>query len=894
MTQINKFERKQSKKYLERDFAEIQYTQWEINKIICIECEDSGKQLLYYCYEQLDKILEDNQKEPLKKKKQEVEKSGQRGLYCLKTQFQIKGERKVRLIGDGQENLENQNEDRKKNIIKALKSIYRQYTRIQIKFQFIIIYSYFTYSKYGKKIQQFKVFFIDILLNGSNSFKSRQTNFFKYYIMFYIQYYLNFYIHCMIEGCQQFLMITIILNLQEKFRIFNLIKLLISPYKLNCFLNLYSMILLFDVLLFNIDPLLAITFQQLVYLHLYSQIRPFDISSSLTIFVGRSYFGRTSQNTINLLQINIQKLLSFEKQNSNRAQKARRTLSNKKGKFHKFLQIKYNYIIKLLKKQLLLMNSNDIEMLKKEEPMNNIDKYQIMEETQTFNTQKFQDENSRKILVKLIYLANQGIYFSEWEVEQLFFRITKLFQSNNSRLRQMVYKTLKIIMPQNHSHIILQFVVKDLNSDNQWFRVQALKFIPFIQSEQHIQQMERFLHQVLITYTKALLDTNLLISSQALVLGIHIVNKFPIFVGKWLFEVIQRLDEPKQNIENHALILLHEIRKRNPAQFIKILIELTHKPLQQLTQLQLIKFVQENMSNLEHHQKNLLVEYVMQLGNNTDLMIFFQSAQLQLNVQEIENDKLEPIISCLYGQLSHFEKNLEKFSSLHLIEKLIRYPGRQNLLDDKIILYIKALAFLYHFSISQKSLLIQARLYGDSAAIQLKKLFEQINVIQWQAYFLDGLLELIIMYPCYGQLALNFLQLVNMEYENIILATVAINIVEKVVIDQQQEIKIHLDTFLDIMSSSLDLKQQFQVIKIVSKQLLNISINELENQKITQIYDFIKEKFGNDEFQFPNHQLITFLTQNIINQQYLNNQIIINYGEKYNPKQLNFSKEEKQ
>ncbi|KAM3147045.1 hypothetical protein pb186bvf_000761 [Paramecium bursaria] len=224
-------------------------------------------------------------------------------------------------------------------------------------------------------------------------------------------------------------------------------------------------------------------------------------------------------------------------------------------------------------------------MLKREEPMYNLDKYQIMNETQTFNNQKFQDENSRKTLVKLIYLANQGNCFSEQEAEQLFFRITKLFQSNNSRLRKMIYTTLKVnYFGEFQDNYAAKICSYNLNGDNQWFRVQALKFIPFIQSEQHIQQMERFLHQ-------ALLDTNLLISRQALVLGIHIVNKFPIFVGKWLFEVIQRLDEPKQNIEYHALILLHEIKKRNPAQFIKILIELTHKPLQPLTQLLLIKFV---------------------------------------------------------------------------------------------------------------------------------------------------------------------------------------------------------------------------------------------------------------------------------------------------------------
>ena len=67
-----------------------------------------------------------------------------------------------------------------------------------------------------------------------------------------------------------------------------------------------------------------------------------------------------------------------------------------------------------------------------------------MTESLSFNDLKINDENSRIILVKLIFLLNKGVRFSDYEVEQLFFRITKSFQSSNVKLRQMTYKSLKV------------------------------------------------------------------------------------------------------------------------------------------------------------------------------------------------------------------------------------------------------------------------------------------------------------------------------------------------------------------------------------------------------------------------------------------------------------------
>ena len=85
-----------------------------------------------------------------------------------------------------------------------------------------------------------------------------------------------------------------------------------------------------------------------------------------------------------------------------------------------------------------------------------------MTESLSFNDLKINDESSRIILVKLIFLINKGERFSDDEIELLYFRITKLFQSSNVKLRQMTYKSLKVIdilifkmiMPSKYYHLI--------------------------------------------------------------------------------------------------------------------------------------------------------------------------------------------------------------------------------------------------------------------------------------------------------------------------------------------------------------------------------------------------------------------------------------------------------
>ncbi|KAM3147050.1 hypothetical protein pb186bvf_000766 [Paramecium bursaria] len=474
-----------------------------------------------------------------------------------------------------------------------------------------------------------------------------------------------------------------------------------------------------------------------------------------------------------------------------------------------------------------------------------------MKETQTFNYSKFSDENSRIILVKLIYLVNQGIQFNEQEVEQLVFRITKLFQSNNSRLRVLTYKTIKMIMPQKYIHILIQCLTKDLMSDVPWIKLQALKFIPFLQNEQYINQVERFVRD-------ALIDTNQSIQSTALIVGIHIVNKFPILVGKWLFEVLQSMDQRKQTQQHHALILLHEIKKSNRAQFIQIMIMLIKNPQPSLIQFQIIRFIKEIQPILQSQEQKVFLTYLLEQMNNSDSKIFFESALILIHNQEIKNIELEPLKARLKTILTQTDKQayIEKFSTFNLLEKLLKIKGRLNLF----------LRFLLSYCIAQKSLGISINLYHNGG-FDLKTLFDSVDIKQCKCNFLNGLHELIRYYPAYGQLVLNFIQLIMIQLSDRLLVNVVLKLIEQIIMDSNKNIQNALETLFKVCEQLPDQKQEFEVIRIICRYCFDIQIEQLEYSQISLCYNFLKNQILNEikEYQKITQEEYDLIRKEIIN-----------------------------
>ena len=67
-----------------------------------------------------------------------------------------------------------------------------------------------------------------------------------------------------------------------------------------------------------------------------------------------------------------------------------------------------------------------------------------MQERRIFNETPLSPKKAYLLLTKILYLLTQGEQLTQNEATELFFAITKLFQSKDIPLRRQVFLTLKV------------------------------------------------------------------------------------------------------------------------------------------------------------------------------------------------------------------------------------------------------------------------------------------------------------------------------------------------------------------------------------------------------------------------------------------------------------------
>lgn len=83
------------------------------------------------------------------------------------------------------------------------------------------------------------------------------------------------------------------------------------------------------------------------------------------------------------------------------------------------------------------------------------------------------------------------------EATDVFFSVTKLYQSKDANLRRMVYLVIKEVCPSSDEVIIItSSLMKDMNSKTELYRSNAIRVLCSITDSQLLLQIERYLKQV--------------------------------------------------------------------------------------------------------------------------------------------------------------------------------------------------------------------------------------------------------------------------------------------------------------------------------------------------------------------------------------------------------------
>ncbi|KAL5987058.1 hypothetical protein ACLOJK_041054 [Asimina triloba] len=139
------------------------------------------------------------------------------------------------------------------------------------------------------------------------------------------------------------------------------------------------------------------------------------------------------------------------------------------------------------------------------------------------------------------------------EATEVFFAVTKLFQSKDTGLRRMIYLMIKELSPSADEVIIVtSSLMKDMNNKTDVYRANAIRVLCRITDGALLTQIERYLKQ-------AIVDKNPVVASAALVSGVHLLQTNPEIVQRWSNEVQEAVQSRAALVQFHALELLQQL-----------------------------------------------------------------------------------------------------------------------------------------------------------------------------------------------------------------------------------------------------------------------------------------------------------------------------------------------
>ncbi|KAK1287918.1 Coatomer subunit gamma-2 [Acorus calamus] len=300
-------------------------------------------------------------------------------------------------------------------------------------------------------------------------------------------------------------------------------------------------------------------------------------------------------------------------------------------------------------------------------PFLGIEKGAVLQEARVFNDPQLDPRRCSQVITKLLYLLNQGETFTKVEATEVFFAVTKLFQSKDTGLRRMVYLMIKELSPSADEVIIVtSSLMKDMNSKTDMYRANAIRVLCRITDGTLLTQIERYLKQ-------AIVDKNPVVSSAALVSGVHILQTNPEIVKRWSNEVQEAVQSRAALVQFHALALLHQIRQNDRLAVSKLVTSLTRGTVRSpLAQCLLIRYtsqvIRESSQNSQTGDRPFY-DYLEACLRHKAEMVIFEAARAITELSGVTSRELTPAITVLQLFLSS-SKPVLRFAAVRTLNKV--------------------------------------------------------------------------------------------------------------------------------------------------------------------------------------------------------------------------------
>lgn len=308
-------------------------------------------------------------------------------------------------------------------------------------------------------------------------------------------------------------------------------------------------------------------------------------------------------------------------------------------------------------------------------PYHHLEKATVLQECRIFHDSAVVTQNPRRccqMITKLLFLLVKGDTFTSAEVTEVFFGVTKLFQSDDVNLRRMMYLFIKEIAETCNPDdviIVTSSLTKDMNTGEDLYRANSMRVLAQIIDATMLGAIERYLKQ-------AIVDRNAFVASSALMAGARLFQNCPEVVRRWINEVQESVNSSADMVQFHALSLLYKIKQHDRLAVSKTVQQLSKGSLRSpLATCLLIRYtttlIREDINSTNAKASYQFLETCLRHKSE---MVIYEAAKAICGLPGVDRNDLAPAITVLQLFLSSPKPSLRFAAMRTLSEVAVVHP----------------------------------------------------------------------------------------------------------------------------------------------------------------------------------------------------------------------------
>lgn len=283
----------------------------------------------------------------------------------------------------------------------------------------------------------------------------------------------------------------------------------------------------------------------------------------------------------------------------------------------------------------------------------------VIQSASQFNNKTVNSIKCIEILTDLIYLINQGYVFSQQEHENLFFSVTKLFNTKENDLRRTAFLFLKHFdINPNFGFILIGQLSTFIQGDDKMLKTNSFKIIGGLIDVTTKSMIDNSLK---IGISNSNLPSNII--SSCILCAFELTCRGSQLTKQWISEINERLNsslEQENLLAFHTLLLLKELKSNDKIYLIKTFTNISSNIKGQFATCQLLRYISEVFKKFEIEdtkQLNSLLSFIESCcSGRANETITLEAVRVILSIPNVKDKMITLALETLKNLLGSYKK----------------------------------------------------------------------------------------------------------------------------------------------------------------------------------------------------------------------------------------------